>query len=380
MLNQRLQKALGRKDELTNFWLELGKAYGVFQIKPEEQSVMNKSALAYINGAGLSGSEVAASFIKAASLDGIDLDLWYVKAANYDSTISSVFSPKAGTENFTNLRSPGASEAKIEAEPGRSGKNTGRADDAFVGASTSDRKHNPSYPQKYSAGREGWPSDELTIGREDYTSQRQISGSSEDVQGSRARYKEPGAAVRGERQPDFQVLQGRGASGTYGRGTFIESIKNAKEQELAKSASRVLSPERLQAFRYGKPIPVRDPTPEMRKSVLTKGIVDKLTTKEARRLTDDEEQGGAFGAGSMQFGEESAEESYEPSLTKLDEDEAKLEEATRLDDEAKVLQERGFVEESIDRRAKAMKIRATISKAHFATTMKAHLQAGREPI
>lgn len=39
----------------------------------------------------------------------------------YESAISSVFQPKGGSENLTNLRSPGQPEAKIAAEPGKSG-------------------------------------------------------------------------------------------------------------------------------------------------------------------------------------------------------------------------------------------------------------------
>ncbi len=39
----------------------------------------------------------------------------------YEEQIRSVFQPKSGTENLTNLRSPGQPEAKIAAEPGKSG-------------------------------------------------------------------------------------------------------------------------------------------------------------------------------------------------------------------------------------------------------------------
>jgi hypothetical protein len=129
----------------------------------------------------------------------------------------------------------------------------------------------------------------------------------------------------------------------------------------------------------GKPIPTYNPSPESRKTVLTKGINDNLF-KKARRDEDEQVGTSAMGSGATAFSEESAEEAYEPSLTKLDEDERKEEEARRLDEEAKYLQERGFVEEAVGRREKAMKLRSQISKQHSLTTMKAHLQHGREPI
>ena len=360
MLSEKIQKSLGYKDFLTSVWLELGKSadLSALNFTAQERANFNEYISKY-QELGFTAKEAARAVMKDA----------------YAGTISSATAPKAGTENMTNLRSPGAPEARITVTPGRSGRAVSRADDAFVGQNTSDRRHKPGYPQYYSGPSDGFPEDELTISGQDYQAKREISGSGEDKLDTRTRYREPGVSVRGEKNPDFAVSESPGRSGTYGRGAYLESIKNAKEQELAKSASRFLSPERLQAFRMGKPLPTAVPSPESRKSVLTKGILDKLPMTKARR----DEQGGFSVGGATTFSEE-AEESYEPSLTKLDDDEEKFEEANRLDEEAKILQERGLVEEAVDRRAKAVKIRSTISKSHYATTMKAHLQHGRDPI
>lgn len=41
----------------------------------------------------------------------------------FDSVLSQIFQPQGGSENFTNLRSPGMHPAKIPAVPGNSGRN-----------------------------------------------------------------------------------------------------------------------------------------------------------------------------------------------------------------------------------------------------------------
>jgi len=364
-----LQKS-GRKNLLAEVWFLLTKSSEIDQntinsSTNTERAALNKWFVAH-GELGMNAEQIVRSFI-------LEAQAGTLKA--YDSEISSVFGPKPATENFTNLRSPGASEAKIEADPGRSGRNVSRSDDAFVGQNTSDRKHKPGYPQSYGEPSFGHESDELTISGQDYQSQREIAGTGQDVQGTRTTTKPTrytGLGQEGGQQPDHPP-RGSGSSGNYGRGAYLESVKNAQSQELAKSQSRVLSPERLQAFRYGKPIPIVDISPENRKTVLTKGIND-VFIKKARR--DDEQ--GSFGVGGPTTFSEDTEEAYTPSLTKIEEDDEKEAEAKRLDEEAKRLQEQGFMEEAVDRRAKAMKIRGTISKSHYITTAKAHLQHGRE--
>src|SRR5437773_2634543 len=261
-----LQKS-GRKNLLAEVWFLLTKSSEIDQntinsSTNTERAALNKWFVAH-GELGMNAEQIVRSFI-------LEAQAGTLKA--YDSEISSVFGPKPATENFTNLRSPGASEAKIEADPGRSGRNVSRSDDAFVGQNTSDRKHKPGYPQS-----------------------------------------------------------------------------------------------------YGEPVPIVDISPENRKTVLTKGIND-VFIKKARR--DDEQ--GSFGVGGPTTFSEDTEEAYTPSLTKIEEDDEKEAEAKRLDEEAKRLQEQGFMEEAVDRRAKAMKIRGTISKSHYITTAKAHLQHGRE--
>ena len=355
-VNSMLQKSLGRKDLLTSVWLELGKSINFDEIPPGEREAVNKYLLVHAD-LGLNAKQIVDAFLKDAASG---------RLGDFGDS---------GTDNFTNTRSPGQPEPIISAKPGRGGRNVGRSDDAFVGQNTSDRKHKPGYPQVFGDPSFGHESDELTISDQDYGSQREIAGTGQDLQGTRTTTKPTrytGLGQEGGQQPDHPE-RGPGLSGNYGRGAFLESQKAYGDTQFAKSKSRFLSPERLQAFRMGKPIPTVNIPPESRKTVLTKGIND-VFVKKARR--DDEQ--GSFGVGGpTTFSEESVED---VPLTKLGEDEAKLEEARRLDEEAKRLLEQGFVEEAVDRREKAMKLRSQISKQHGLTTMKAHLQHGREPI
>src|SRR2546425_5578048 len=105
MLNEKIQKSLGRKDIKTDVWLILGKSIDLSKIgfPVDETNAINHYIDAHAN-VGMSAEQIVRAF-----------ELDFLKAGGQDSVISSVFSPKAGTENFTNLRTPGQPEAKIEA-------------------------------------------------------------------------------------------------------------------------------------------------------------------------------------------------------------------------------------------------------------------------
>ena len=192
-----------------------------------------------------------------------------MKGDSYASILASVFAPKAGTENMTNLRTPGSPSPKIAVEPGTSGQNgRGKNPDITSGPEHIEGQEGIGYGV---TPRSGYP---VEIGRERYTETRQTAGTSEDLQSIRTRYHPPAASVRGETNPDFAVRQGgRGASGNYGRQTSLVTQSTAKslaqrDREQANFTRKVAGPsnaeiqeivaveERRQGYRLSEEIPV----------------------------------------------------------------------------------------------------------------------------
>jgi hypothetical protein len=246
-LSERLRRTEPKKSVLTKGIVDmLSEGENAFQRAMKALSECSYEELVALRKA--TPSEI----FKLMTGEGMDADtvseaIAIVKGDQFASVIASVFSPKAGTENMTNLRSPGAPEGKIAVEPGKSGQNVGRHVPSYTVSGGKDEKV-PNYPNPSSPG-DGYP---VEIGREDYTESRSTAGTSEDRQSTRTRTSSTrydGLGQRGGQQPDHPP-QGPGTSGNYGRQTSLvtrtdeiaprensyTAVKSLRQRDLEKAS------------------------------------------------------------------------------------------------------------------------------------------------
>jgi hypothetical protein len=130
----------------------------------------------------------------------------------FEGVIAEVFKPKGGSENFSNLRSPGQPSPKIVASPGESGKGPERRTVGTSEQSVEDMTREAYDP---SGGRPG-QGYQPTAGKERYGDISSSGSGSDRANSQTTSVSTPAARVMGGGLPTNQVGGTPGRSGNYG--------------------------------------------------------------------------------------------------------------------------------------------------------------------